>query len=399
MNAIFSKRKQCDLFPKQNYDKMSAIQSINARSRISKYVGLLPFNITSKGSVEISIFWSIWSLIPFALLTAGVIWTSYVESRVDYIDSKDKQHIKEIIFVTVIISSKNIIVIAFLALHLVWLFRNYKKLESAFKYLMEIEGKLPKMESSWQQAVTYGIVLICIFSELHPDGYTPYIITYTLVNMVPSGLVFAALHQFTELLQICRYHFRKISSTFEEVKLTLEMLTPESRKSALLEQCKKNNDLIGCCEKLNYCYGPLLLITVINCFAEISSSLFIIHYYWDFLYNQTFFICMWMLMFLCLLRYLLASCEKTVDMANEFYDNLAETLLNCNDLSNEPCFTVSLLSRKTLNFSAFGYFTIDYGLFFSIIAASITYFLVFIEFNSLSSVSKAHLNATIYVDQ
>ncbi|XP_073969354.1 uncharacterized protein isoform X2 [Rhodnius prolixus] len=345
----------------------SVVLYVNSTTKLCRYLGLFPFYLSNEGQLIVSKLWSTWAVLVLTVFTCSSTYSLFAFE------------VKSTSALSVILNYFELFIFLILiCAHLIWIFVNKKLLEVSFRPLLTLELELIK-PSLWPPCLAYlGIFGLTVMQCLmFPSIKHIYV---SIVDYTQTAFAFAVIFQFTDLLQIYRQAFIKLANSCRKCE--------EVGKPFLLRQFELNEEVVDCCETLSYCFGPALLIMILSSFIIISSSLFAVYDFWSDK-TEVSVSCVWIVLYLCQFRHLVNACENSSAAANQFYSSLLQAVTKDNQLSNDHTFGLLLMMRKILKLTAFGYFFIDYGIFCSMLAASVTYFVVFIEFNHNASERKA----------
>ncbi|XP_073970110.1 uncharacterized protein [Rhodnius prolixus] len=225
-------------------------------------------------------------------------------------------------------------------------------------------------------------------------------------------LAYFAIFQFTGLLAVCRTCFMALENRLKN----------RLRGYSKWEAVEKSDQLIKCCETINSCYGSMLLIMLISFFGLITTNLYAAYLKSN--YKWTVFICVLSaFILLTTFHYLVEACTKTAETVNKFnryirnsiiQDILTECAENQNsedmavgdenDTSRkdgnpkpnatfkkimfQSTLTMEVVNRKDMEFTANGYFSINYSLFYSMIETSATYLIICIQSYTIEFISE-----------
>ncbi|XP_073970100.1 uncharacterized protein isoform X3 [Rhodnius prolixus] len=162
----------------------------------------------------------------------------------------------------------------------------------------------------------------------------------------------------------------------------MDIKTPSYLAENIENSIDTFEQLVSCCETINYCFGPLLLIALISLFVIMTSCFYICYLVWE--AKIAVLMCgFWACFFLNTARYMAHSCWKTVITANQFYTVLYKVIIKDRSIADDHYykFLLDFVNKRELKFTAFGYFSIDYGMISSMVGTSATYLIILIQFS------------------
>nr|XP_014279286.2 gustatory and pheromone receptor 32a-like [Halyomorpha halys] len=95
----------------------------------------------------------------------------------------------------------------------------------------------------------------------------------------------------------------------------------------------------------------------------------------------------WITMFSSMVIFPVYSCHRTTKQAKEFNTQLYQLMIDdtTNDISNNKKLRLHIAMKREVVFTACGFFTLDYTLVHSMIAAATTYLVILIQFGQHQS--------------
>ncbi|KAK9501971.1 hypothetical protein O3M35_012589 [Rhynocoris fuscipes] len=356
--------------------------SLSSLVLFSKCLGIFPYHISTNNGVTFSVTFAIWSILLNILLSYGSFLAILTPAEFEINAIYDG--LMNVQFVSLQFA---------LNLHVIWLIIYRKELQNAFTVLINLEEIEPlnKKLSLKYPLLCYSIIIFMFFNEFMIFSYdSSYDIITSILYHIQAAFLFSATYQFTGLLSICRKGFRAM----------IKILKDKFHSVDLPYLIDNYDQLITCCELINICYGPLLLIALISFFVIITTNLYIAYLYWpnteDILLSLS-----WAFLYLNSTRYLANSCWRTVEITKQFYYLLYKQLIKYEDRYQDSYnrLTVDFLNKRELKFTAFGYFSIDYGMICTMVGTSATYLIIFIQFSTkpiTEDQPKDYLNLTDY---
>ncbi|KAK9501919.1 hypothetical protein O3M35_012552 [Rhynocoris fuscipes] len=356
----------------------NTIKSLINVSYCSKYAGVFPFQINSDGNVTLSKIWLIWSILTQSFFIAVLILVLQSEIFALILSSDES-------LALVLTLCEVTLFLVTIIVHIIWIIKCRQQLENAFLILAEFEFENIAVGEKKKKIMCFLGLITLPLADCITSGIDFTATLFSLADYLQSTFLFVAIFQFTDMLKILDSCFIYITDSLK----TSEKLNIS--RPVLKQHLEYNNKLIECGQILNECFGPLLLLVLVSSFAIISFSLYYIYNFWQ--YPDVTTTCAgWVTIFLIAFHSIVKSCENTVDKADDFYKCISDLLIKDEQISIDNNIQLMILNGNKMKFTAFGYFTINYGLFCSMLAASVSYFLVIIEFKNLSKNGKENNN-------
>uniref|UniRef100_T1H7T8 Gustatory receptor n=1 Tax=Rhodnius prolixus TaxID=13249 RepID=T1H7T8_RHOPR len=344
----------------------NVLRSLRSLFRLSRYLGIFPFSIDENGSVKFSmlsfVFAIFLQLFLFLFSMGYALFRLVIYQKINFIHE-------------VLIQLGQFATQAAQFVHIITLSINSKRLDETFKMLIlfeNVDQPINTHECFWYPTLCCFLLIGAPIMESAAEIFIVADAVEFILIMWKWELAFCAIFQFTGLLSICRNCFKALNNN----------LNNRVEGYSKWEALEKSEQLIKCCETINKCYGPMLLIMLISFFGLITTNLYVAYLQW--LNKWIVFIGVLSATILfCTFYYLVNACATTAKMANQFNRDVHKSLLH--DILNE-CLTngslaVEAINRKELVFTACDYFVINYSFMCSMIETSATYLLICVEFD------------------
>ncbi|KAK9501968.1 hypothetical protein O3M35_012587 [Rhynocoris fuscipes] len=393
------------------------LRTLNSIFRFSRIGGLFPFIIKKDGSIELSIILLIIAFINQIILITFVILIFLSRWVFVYYDIN--------------VMHESLLAVGQLAVqcaqitHLISLVKHRKQLSDTFRQLKQMESDDEPINTNacfWYPTICSFILIGMPIVEAANTVYEFIDIVAFILIIMKWELAYLGIFQFTGLLSICRHCFKALNNK----------LNNSLSRYSKLEAMEKSERLISCCETINRCYGPMLLIMLVSFFGLITTNLYAAYLQWT----------MKPLVVICVLnaiilfntfRYLVKSCTTTANLANQFNRDLYrllfdEIVLSCGSRYSQSNITtietednlsednesdnslppalqkliwqgslaMEAINRKELEFTACGLFSINYGLMCSMIETSATYLMICIQFHDSMGIVTTRYEKTNY---
>ncbi|CAH1398136.1 unnamed protein product [Nezara viridula] len=250
-----------------------------------------------------------------------------------------------------------------------WLWINLKKFSKLFKRLKEVEDLINKYDLL--TSGKYHIVLFAIITPLFIIEFIkiaiPRIVVISLYFMMTN--VYLILIQFTSILAT-------VSSFYSFLEKSLN-------DSTALKWVRCHEVLGTCCEIVNRCYSPQLLIFILSNFSYITSTIYLIITDWDYYTQDDQKISLlWLLISSLTVWVVVFHCHETVQKAKSFDKALSRLVLNdnTNRLLRNKKIIYHFKPKREVEFLAMGFLSFDYPLLFRMISTATTYIAIMVQF-------------------
>nr|QQP19795.1 gustatory receptor 5 [Tropidothorax elegans] len=271
------------------------------------------------------------------------------------------------------------------------------------KNLHEIGVKVPYSRVYGYILITAKIILLLILwlsDFVLFKSYSNWSFLLVQFNLIFPLLVANVIQvQFMVLLELVQRRIRTLSAKLNDIDKGKNFV----KTNHLHVLISVHSSLLGICEIINALYSPQILIILSSIFIVTTANLYhVIEKLIGFISQKK----LSDLNFLAMTTYrifvrslevwtMVTTCANTQELAREFNLNLYQLMID--DKSNEISANKKLRLHVTMNkeivFHACGFFTLDYTLVHSMIAAATTYLVILVQFG-LPSEKDKEVNCT-----
>ena len=367
-----------------------------------KLLGISPyFATTPNGEVKINRAHRIIICFLIFVYWIGIGWSVFYRDRKNSLISICSNNIQLIV---------NAIAFSVALINPLWRFKKYHEILRLFDIVdQQLHEIHPMIFSNDHKTVNrFSCAFLLYLSYLNITEFILAVVNgnispiYWFLYSIPLVFYSMSIHQVTVFIFGVYTRFKKTSKLLQQEKISVEALRLNlcecsSRHEACCTQRRTEekreaalgiiSDLGMLCDKLNYYYGPVLLSTLGAIFAVTSVQTFYtiaipMESYWEKFPLGMIVRCV---SFVIMNVFLVVSlCFVTEKVYTVTHRLLWIVIREQKKEKGGPDLDMVQPILSRINFSAHGFFQINYNMLFGFVSALITYLIILIQFNQLS---------------